>query len=92
MIRSKAPKEFLITLNMARVSGKTFTSLIILITLTILNMVSKSEFTNKLSGTKETIINVMSIIFQMFFKKEITLFLASHLIIISAIKSMIHTS
>ena len=67
-------------------------SLIILTTLTILNIVSKSEFKNKLSGTNETIINVKSIIFQIFLKKEITLFLANHLAIISTIKRMIHAS
>ena len=67
-------------------------SLIILTTLTILNIVSKSEFKNKLSGIKETIINVKSIIFQIFLKKEITLFLANHLVKISTIKRMIHAS
>ena len=53
---------------------------------------SKSEFINKLSGIKETIINVKSIIFQIFLKKEITLFLANHLAIISTIKRMMHAS
>ena len=77
---------------MARVSGKTFMSLIILITLTILNIVSKSEFKNKLSGIKEIRINVKSIIFQIFLKKETTVALASHLHIISVIKRTIHTS
>ena len=92
IILSNAPKEFLITLKIATVSGKTLTSLTIRTTLIILNMVSKSEFSNKSSGINETKINAKSIRFQMLVKKDATELLAIHRNIISIIKRMIHIS
>ena len=80
------------TLNMAIVSGKTFTSLMILITLTILKAVNKSEFSNKVSGTSETSIRIRSTKFQILLKNVDIDSRANHLKIISTIKRMMQKS
>ena len=92
IILKRAPNEFLMTLNMAIVSGNTFTNLMILITLTILKAVNKSEFSNKLSGTNDTRIRIRSTRFQILLKKAEIDSRANHLKIISATKRTMQKS
>ena len=84
--------RFLMTLNMAIVSGNTFTNLMILITLIILKAVNKSEFSNKVSGTNDTRIRTKSTRFQILLKKAEIDSRANHLKIISATKRTMQKS